>query len=151
MAMNLRSSSRIFKNHAAWSILVKTVKLCLPIKRIRFLLFDHNSIHATISVCCTVILGCTPKRPAESCLKINASGEGKLVSGNYWLKGMKLKEVYKVITSRIKNMPVKIYQSWNLCRSVLKQSSCYVTSDQCWYSFNVHHSWLENANGFLPG
>ena len=41
-----------------------------------------------------------------SCVSVyeqkNASGEGKLVSGNYWLKGMKLDEVYEVITSRMK-------------------------------------------------
>lgn len=70
---------------------------------------------------CTVILGSTPKRPAESCLEINASGEGKLVSGNYWLKGMKLEEVYEVIIPRIINMPMKICQSLNLC-PMLKNS-----------------------------
>ena len=34
--------------------------------------------------------------PAESCVEI-ASGEGKLVSNNYWLKESKLGEVFEVI------------------------------------------------------
>ena len=65
--------------------------------RIRGLVADHNCIHATISVCCIVILGSTPAGPAESHLEINASEEEKLVSGNYWLKGLKPGEVFKVI------------------------------------------------------
>lgn len=65
--------------------------------RIRGLIAGHNDIHATISVCCTDILISTPEGPAEFRLEINASGEKKLVSGNYWLKGMKPGEVLKVI------------------------------------------------------
>ena len=58
-----------------------------------------------------VILGSTPERPAKSCLEINASAEGKLVSGNYWLKGMTPGEVFKVTISHITNMPMKNRQS----------------------------------------
>jgi len=56
--------------------------------------------------CEKVILGSIPEMPAESCLEINTSREGKLISGKYWLKGMKLGEVFEVYCDMTPNSEV---------------------------------------------